>query len=58
MYVVIIEVGIKDLKPRLSYLGVLTTKQLEEFQFVYICSLLNTTIFKEIKWFDIAVFYV
>jgi hypothetical protein len=36
MYVVIIEVGIKDLKPRLSYLGVLTTKQLEEFQFVYI----------------------
>ena len=28
-----------------------------EFQFVHICSLLSNTVYKETKWFKIAVFF-
>ena len=29
-----------------------------EFQFVYICSLLSNTVYKETKWFKIAGFFL
>ena len=49
----------KSFESKITHQGALTKKQLDdrEFQFIYICSLLINTIFKEIKWFEIAVFY-